>query len=290
MLFIRNKMVLKVAMLLFCVLPSTWVFAQQGSEKDSQRIYTFGVVPQQSALVLAKKWLPILNYLSEKTGYKFQFKTTVTIPEFERALRDNAYDFAYMNPYHFTVFNENPGYEALLKQGQKQIKGILVVHRDSKIQHLTELESLKIAFPAPAAFAATVIPQSVLKQQGIKHDSVFVSSHESVYKNVAYGNFKVGGGIERTLANAPPEIREKLKVMWRTQGYTPHAIAASPDIENVVMQTFTEAFMSLNKTHQGKALLNNLKFKSIEKAKNSDWDDVRDLEINLLDNLKKVSG
>ena len=40
----------------------------------SQEI-TLGVVPQQSPLELSKKWLPITNYLSEKTGIKVVFKT-----------------------------------------------------------------------------------------------------------------------------------------------------------------------------------------------------------------------
>lgn len=262
------------------------VFAHQ----EVKTTFTFGVVPQQSALVLAKKWLPILNYVSKKTGVKLQFKTTSSIPDFENELHAKSYDFAYMNPYHYTVFHKKPGYQALLKQGEKQIKGILVVHRDSDIIKLTELEALRIAFPAPAAFAATVIPKAVLKKKGINHESVYVSSHESVYKNVAYGRFKVGGGIERTLANVSPQIRQELRILWTTKGYTPHAIAASPDVSEKVKLAFEEAFLSLNKTPEGKALLEQLKFKSVVKAKNSDWDDVRDLDINLLNNLKKVSG
>lgn len=260
------------------------------ADEAKKQIYTFGVVPQQSALVLAKKWLPILSYLNKKTGYKFQFKTTSSIPEFEKNLSKGVYDFAYMNPYHFTVFSQNPGYQALLKQGDKKIRGILVSHQNSNIKTLQDLHKLTLAFPAPAAFAATVIPQAVLKQKSIEFSSKYVSSHESVYKNVAYGNFKAGGGIERTFANLPEEIRKQLKVFWRSEGYTPHAIAVSPVVNIEVHNSFRKAFLSMNDSSEGLMLLESLKFKSVISANNADWDDVRELDINLLENLKVVSG
>ena len=247
-------------------------------------------MPQQSAIVLAKKWMPIFQYLTEKTGYKFVFKTTKTIPEFEKNVLAKEYDFAYMNPYHYTVFHERAGYRAMLKQGNKQIKGIMVARKDSPINSLADLNGQKLAFPAPAAFAATVIPQSVMKQDGIIYKPFYVSSHESVYKNVAYKNFVAGGGIERTFSNTPKDIRDQLKVIWRSKGYTPHAIAASPEISDEVVQSVIEAFLSMNENQTGKKLLAGLKFKSVIKANNSDWDDVRQLDIQLLENMKKVSG
>ena len=260
------------------------------AESNAEKVFTFGIVPQQSAVVLAKKWLPILKYLSQKTGYKFVFKTTSSIPEFEKNVLNKEYDFAYMNPYHYTVFHDKSGYEALLKQGDKQIRGILVTHIDSDINELEDLQNLKIAFPAPAAFAATVIPQSILKAKSIIHESSYVSSHESVYKNVAYGNFSVGGGIERTFANTPDDIRNKLKVFWRSKGYTPHAIAAAPQVSEHEKSKVKSAFLGMNHDTQGRKLLESLKFKRIMEAIDSDWDDVRQLDINLLADLKKVSG
>lgn len=266
-------------------------FSVQAQQKnESQPTISFGIVPQQSARVLAKKWIPIFNYLEKKTGYKIVFKTTKTIPEFEKNVMSKSYDFAYMNPYHYTVFHEKPGYRALLKQGSKQIIGIVVVQKDSPIQSLEDLKGKKIAFPAPAAFAATVIPQSVMKQKNLDFFPFYTSSHESVYKNVSYGNFVAGGGIERTFANTPKAITDNLRVLWRSKGYTPHAIAAAPHVNEDISRAITKAFLSMNKDAEGRKLLQALKFKYIEKAHNDDWDDVRDLDIKLLENLQKVSG
>ena len=264
-----------------CLMPS--LNLSPALAADTQKSYSFGVVPQQSAMVLAKNWLPILEHIQQQTGIELRFQTKRSIPEFEQQVFEQNYDFAYMNPYHYTVFHDSSNYEAFLKQSNKKLVGILVTHKDSDIHQLADLKEQALAFPAPAAFAATVIPQANLKALQIPFTSQYVSSHESVYKNIAYGNFVAGGGIERTFNNSAPEIRDQLRIFWRSEGYTPHAFAASPRVDKDDIIKIQQAFLSLNDTEQGRALLNRLKFKKIEAAMDSDWDDIRALNIRQLD-------
>ncbi|WEJ61835.1 phosphate/phosphite/phosphonate ABC transporter substrate-binding protein [Thiomicrorhabdus lithotrophica] len=266
------------------------VYADTDNDMDAKKTYSFGVVPQQSAMVLAKKWIPIFKYLEKETGYKFVFKTNQTIPKFEHQLSKQAYDFAYMNPYHYTVFHDVSGYSAFAKQGQKKLKGIIIARKDSTVKSLEDLEGKTIAFPAPAAFAATVVPQAILNKRGIKFKSKYVSSHESVYKNVNYQNFEAGGGIERTFNNASKDITQPLTIIWTTEGYTPHAFASSSKIPKEVSMKVQKALMNLSNTAEGKILLKGINFKSIVTAQNSDWNDVRALDIQILNNLKSVSS
>ena len=58
--------------------------------------------------------------------------------------------------------------------------------------HPSKIFRMELAFPAPAAFAATIIPQATLHQQGIAFTSQYVSSHDSVYLSVAKGLCKAG--------------------------------------------------------------------------------------------------
>ena len=104
-----------------------------------------------------------------------------------------------MNPYHFVVFHKNPGYRALVRQKDQTIQGIIVVTRDSPFTELSDLNGTKIAFPAPAAFAASIIPRATMQKEGINFTPVYVHSHDSVYLNVKRGFFKAGGGIYRSL-------------------------------------------------------------------------------------------
>ena len=242
---------------------------------------TFGIVPQQAASKLARSWSPVFDFLSRQSGLKIQFATAKDIPTFERQLDAGDYDFAYMNPYHFTVFNRHPGYQAVARARDKKIKGIIVVRKDSPIQSIEELDQMTLAFPAPAAFAASILPRSELLSRGLDFQSRYVSSHDSVYLAVAKGIYPAGGGVIRTFNNIAPETRDQLRVLWTSQGFTPHAIAANPDVSAEAMASMQSALVDMEQSDEGRALLKRLNIKGFEAAENKDWDDVRSLKIDL---------
>jgi len=248
--------------------------------KDS---YSFGIVPQQAARKLARLWAPLLAHVGKEAGVTLVFRTAQNIPEFEKRLAEGAYDFSYMNPYHYTVFQETPGYKAMVRQRDKRIQGIVVVPADSEITTLAALDGKTLAFPAPAAFAASVLPRAFLKREGITITPKYVSSHDSVYGTVSMALYPAGGGIMRTLNNIEPALRDRLRILWRTPKYTPHAFAAHPDQAPDIVERITQAFVTLHETKDGQALLEAMRFGPLTRAKDNDWDDVRALKIQELE-------
>lgn len=227
--------------------------------------------------------LLLLGKASADSGVSLMFTTAKDIPAFEDRLIKGGYDIAYMNPYHFTVYHETPGYLPLVTHKNQKLKGIFVVKKDSDITNLNALSGAELAFPAPAAFAATILPQAHLRQLNIPFTPRYVSSHDSVYLGVAKGLFKAGGGVKRTFNAMPEEIRTQLKIVWTTPPYTAHAIAIPPRIPEEVRQRVTEALLQLADTEEGLALLKTIQVPNgFRPAQSSDWDDVRALQLNLL--------
>lgn len=247
--------------------------------------YVFGVVPQQAANQLVKSWMPILTYLSERTGDTYRFATASDIPTFEKRLAGGEYDFAYMNPYHYTVFSQTPGYVAFAKQKDKKIIGLMVANKSSQINTIEDLQGLEVAFPSPAAFAASILPRAELKKKGILITPRYVSSHDSVYLNVSRGFFAAGGGIKRTLNNVDENISDSLRILWTSKPYTPHAFAAKSSINQQVVLSLQKAMLEMEADEQGLALLQKIGFQGIESAVDADWDDVRSLEIQTLSDM-----
>ena len=89
----------------------------------------------------------------------------------------------------------------------------------------------------------------------------------------------------RTFNNVEDDIREQLRVLWVSPGYTPHAFAAHPRLGESVVQTIRKAMVELDQTDAGRTLLGNLNLKGIVPAENSEWDDIRALNLQLLDDL-----
>lgn len=254
-------------------------------EGESRQVFTFGVVPQQAASKLARLWVPVFDYLGQRAGFDLKFRTAPDIPEFERRVAAGEYDFAYINPYHYTVFSQEPGYRAFAKAKGQLLKGILVVRKDSPIQDPHELTGATLPFPAPAAFASSVLTRAYLAQEGINFTPIFVSSHDSVYLAVAKGLYPGGGGVVRTFESLEPEVRAQLRILWVTKGYTPHAFAAHPRVSPEEVKSLTQAMLAMGREEDGKALLTPLGMEGFEPATDTDWDDVRALGIDLLDNL-----
>jgi phosphonate transport system substrate-binding protein len=92
-----------------------------------------------------------------------------------------------------------------------------------------------------------------------------------------------GGGIERTFADTAPETREALRVLWRTDAFTPHAIAVHPRVDAALAARLGEVMVALADDATGRALLAAVQFDGLEPAADGDWDDVRALGIDLLE-------
>ncbi|EMP54517.1 phosphonate ABC transporter periplasmic phosphonate-binding protein [Marinobacter santoriniensis NKSG1] len=247
---------------------------------------TFGIVPQESSSRLADQWTPLMRYLSTRLNRPVRFMTAPDIPTFEKRVLAGEYDIAYMNPYHYVVFSNTPGYQAIAKEGGKQIRGIVVVPESAPAEDLEDLDGMTVAFPAPAAFAATILVRAELERLGVSYQPRFVGSHESVYLNVQRGFAGAGGGVERTLAIAMRERLDGVRVLWRSPGYTPHAFAVHPDMDPVLMQTVQSLLVNLADTDEGRSLLDRAHLKPLVRAADSDWNDVRQLGLDFI----KTSG
>lgn len=125
-----------------------------------------------------------------------------------------------------------------------------------------------------------MLPRAALRARGLAFSPRYVSSHDSVYESVAKRLFVAGGGIERTLATTVSQTRGQLRIIWRTRGYTPHAIATSPRVSETVRATLLLCMTQLSATTQGQKLLSAIKFSAIEAPSDQDWDDVRQLGLN----------
>jgi phosphonate transport system substrate-binding protein len=262
-----------------CFLGSLKAYA---AEANQAKPLVFGVVPQQSPSKLARKWLPLLKFISLKSGVELQFATAPDIPTFEKQLAEGHYDIAYMNPYHYVVLSKQVGFKALVHEQDKKIQGIIVAFKDSKIDKLEDLSSQTIAFPAPASFAATLIPKASLAQQHISFKSEYVDSHDEVYRNIVAGRFVAGGGIMRTFNALPDYFREQLKIIWTSQGYTPHAIATHPRVNDDIREKLLAGFLAVAKSEKASELLIPLLMKGFTAAEDKDWNDVRSLNIQLM--------
>ena len=249
----------------------------------AEKVYTFAVVPQESASQMAENWTPVLNALAQKSGLALSFTTAPDIPTFEKRVAAGDYDFVYMNPYHYTVFNARPGYRALARAKGERVRGIVVVRKDSAYKDLKDLSGATLAFPSYASFAATLVIESDLRKRGIAYTPQIVKSHNSVYLDVAKGLYPAGGGVPRTFRLLDDSVARELRILYTSADYTSHAIASRPGMDAATRDTLLKAMLALSQDDKALELMQRIGFKGFEAAADRDWDDVRALGIRPAD-------
>ena len=230
---------------LYFILSALLIVSQDLIASPENTPYQVYIVPKLSPLVTYQAWTPILEKLAEKTGLKFELIVPPNIPDFEKDVNNGLPDLAFMNPYHMTIAKHRQGYIPLVRDSANLLEGNIVVQKDNPIKSINELKNQTIAFPAPNAFAATLLIRSLLAKQNIPITPLYANTHSNVYRTVALGDVLAGGGIKNTFTREPLDIQQQLRVLYTTPRYAPHPLAAHPRIPIKIRQEISAAFIKL---------------------------------------------
>jgi len=243
-------------------------------------IYKFGVVPQYSAQRIHEIWQPIMVELEKHTGIKFLLAGSPTIPAFEKQFLNGEFDFAYMNPFHAIKAIEVQQYTPMLRDIAEPLIGILVVKKNSQFHEVRSLNGQSIAFPAPNAVGASLMPRAELQRRyHIKIEPHYVQSHSSVYLNVALGRVAAGGGVQKTFNQQSSAIKDKLRIIYQTEKIASHPLVAHQRISLAHVNLIKKTLLELANTEHGKKLLHQVPIKQLGKAQLSDYSSLMKLHL-----------
>ena len=252
--------------------------------------YILGVVPQYDVRTIHSIWDPIIERVAREADIKIELVESPSISAFFTSCMNGEYDFAYMNPYQFLTSSDLQGYVPLVKDAGRKLQGIIVVRKDSRFESIKDLDGAMLAFPDPSALGATLLNKASLREVGgLRFYSRYVRTHGSVYLNVALGLTDAGGGVQRTLDAQKPELRDALRIVFRSRPVYPHPLAVHPRVSKGVALTFQKAMLDMAKTPEGQALLEKIPFKKIGAAVPEDYEELRDMGLDKLDIGPKVT-
>lgn len=258
--------------------PSPLVYADHRPDQNGKS-YSFAAVPQFEQRRLFRIWRPILDELEKHTGLVFEFIGTTNISTFEQKFMDGEFDFAYMNPFHIIKARQHQGYIPLVRDGSRQLRGIVVVHRDSPIQSIKELQSVRVDFPSPNALGASILTRADFAKHNISVVPRYVQTHSSVYLHVAKGLSVAGCGVPSTLAAQKDSIKNQLRIIHTTRGLPPHPFAVHPRVPAAHRRSVEQALRKMASIPQGQRLLSAIPMKELTQAKLSDYRAIKDWKL-----------
>lgn len=168
------------------------------------------VPAMQSGLDQLHRWMPLVEYLEQRTGFPVELTVEGSHEDVLSGLRDNFYDIAFVNAYYE---EKAVGYDEIASVlrfhtplGQTY-RTCFIVSDDSVIRKSTELSGDYLALTVSReSLAGYYIPLIELQKHHIDPETafrqiIFSETEESVLKGVAFGLIDAGAVTDDLLKN-----------------------------------------------------------------------------------------
>lgn len=230
-------------------------------------------------------WERVFAYIAKESGLDIIFEPASSQLNFELNLAKSYYDLAMVTPIQFDAFRDHPGYQSQLKRKAQPIRSIIFVKKNGAIKSFSELRDAIIAFPNPLNFDASIVPRESLKRLKFNIVPQFLPTEAAVYKEVISEQYIAGAGTHENFLAQPIELRNSLKIIWDSPGFSPHAFVAHPRVNFLSLVKLKRAFVNMIKDEEAKKLLPYIFVDNgFEVARDSDWDEIK------LINLTELNG
>ena len=250
---------------------------------QGEEIYILGVHPLHNPTKLVSVYGPLADYLSQHLpGIEVRIEASRDYPSYDDKIERQAFHLSLPNPFQ-TINSFAQNYEVINQVGEQSLfKGLILVRKDSPIKDVSDLKGQKIAYPAPTALAATMMPQYFLKTQGLKLEetqTMYVGSQESSIMNVYFKHTQASATWPvpwLDLQKNQPEIAEQLRVAWETETLPNNSFMYHKDkVPKPIALKIQGLLADLHNHQTGRALLEAMNVSRIFVADNATYEPVK---------------
>ena len=237
------------------------------------RPLVFGVLNQQSPVLTAERWNPILQYLGVATGLTFQLRMGRTVQETDAMMGRGEFDLVYTNHNFQREFDGI--YKVIARWGGEPIRGAIVVRTDSPLQDLKSLQGKRIAFPSAEAFVAYAVPKVTLNQAGVKAEEVFAGNQEGALAQLKARQVDAAAVNSRFLRQYAEREGLEYREVGVSEPFHELPVIAHRRLPQAQVEAIRRALVGMRHDEKAAELLHKLKFSGFEAAEDSHYDNVR---------------
>lgn len=236
------------AVLLFVLSSHTY------ADTETESPYYFGVINQRSISLTAKYWNPILAYISNKTDVPLRLKMGKTAPETTAMTVRGEHAFVYTN-HMFTRERDKLGYQVILRLQSPAINSVIIVRKNSPINHLMDLNNQLVIFPSREAFVGYWVPMDHIMKSGIKVKQTFAGNQEGAMAQLQAGRGQAAAVNKLVLERYARREQLKYRILWESEPYLSIPVMANPKLPAELVQKVRNAFIDMTNDSDGNRIL-----------------------------------
>jgi len=273
----RTLKTLMILIFISGLLPSAWG-AEEGTEKQQEDAYKFGVFPYLSAVRMDKIYAPVSKALSVSLKHKIKFRTSSTFKKFLGKLKAEYYDFALIQPFWYPVAVDKKNYLPLLKMEEPFVSLIMVLD-NSPIHTVDDLRGKIVATPPAFVPVVHMAKRALIKKGIVPGQDVTFKAYKTVdscFQQVSIG--KASACVAPPFVSAIYErsMSVKLRTILKSSSIPNLSLVIHPRVPENDRIHIKKTIMSWGGTEKGRLLLKGMQTRQFIPIIDKEYDVVRE--------------
>ena len=214
----------------------------------------FGVLNQRSIALTAQYWNPILQYVTQRSGVPLRLKMGKTAPETTAMTLRGEFAFVYTN-HLFTPERARLGYQVIARPHTPGIRSQIVVHDDSRLRTLADLNGRKLVFPSREAFLGYAVPLEALRHANVEVVQTFAGNQEGAIAQLQSKNVDAAAVNAQVIENYARRENFRYRVLWSSMLYLDLPVMANPTVPKSKVKAVQSALIGMADDPEGRKIL-----------------------------------
>jgi phosphonate transport system substrate-binding protein len=227
-----------------------------------------GLMPEHNIFRQMERYEPLMAYLGNKTGIRFELKILPRYGNIVENFRSLELDGAFFGSFTYVLTHERIGVEVLARpenmKGISTYHGMIFVRKDSGIASVKDMKGKRMAFVDKATTAGYLLPLAYFQENGIfayrkfLKEAYFTGTHEDAVLDVLTRKADIGAAkntvYERMVAEHP-DIVHSLKVLAVSPAVPENALGMRPGLGKDTLDKIRNALLEMDRDPEGMKVL-----------------------------------
>jgi len=260
---------------LVCVLLAVFLGMSCSSQEEAvhrkktfKKPFHIGLIPEQNIFSQKKRYEPLAEYLSKKTGLKVEL---VILPRYGNIVDNFAakgLDGAFFGSFTAALAHKKMHLDALARpewsNGVSSYHGLIFVRKDSGIRKVNDMKGKRFAFVDKATTAGWLLPMYYFKTNGIQdyrsflQEGYFTGTHEGAIYDVLDKKADIGAAkntVFERLAKTNQRIAQELLILAKSPDVPANGLCVRKDLDDTLKTKLKETLLNMDQEAEGKKVL-----------------------------------
>jgi phosphonate transport system substrate-binding protein len=227
-----------------------------------------GLIPELDIFVQKKRYEPIAQYLSQKTGAVVELKILSRYGNILDNFQSEGLDGAFFGSFTGALAIKKLGVEPLARpeyeNGVSTYCGIVFARKNSGIKTARDMKGKVFVFVDKATTAGWLLPLYFFRTHGILDyrswfkETYFSGTHEDAIQDVLNGKADLGAAKDLVfyrLAKMNPRITTALEILATSPTVPANTLAVRPDLDPGLKSAIKNSLLSMDQDAEGRRVL-----------------------------------